>query len=62
MFDHVPEFGKTAQTIGGFVADGKVNTAEAETVVETPVDKIPETWGRLFAGKGRGKLITAVSD
>jgi NADPH-dependent curcumin reductase CurA len=61
LFDHVPEFGAAAQKIAGFIKDGKVNTTHAETVVHAPVDKIPETWALLFAGKSRGKLIKALT-
>ncbi|KAL1635516.1 quinone oxidoreductase [Diplodia intermedia] len=53
---------KIPQAIGALVAavrEGKVVLGEEmETVVETGIEGVPETWMRLFEGMNRGKLVT----
>lgn len=45
--------------IEGWINEGKIS-AEAENVVPTPFEKIPETWAKLFSGTKGGKLVTEI--
>lgn len=58
--DFLSEIPRATAEMAKWIEEGKLS-AEAENVVPTPFDKIPETWQTLFSGTTRpGKLITAV--
>lgn len=58
--DFIPQIPKATGEMAKWISEGKLS-AEAENVVPTPFDKIPETWNTLFSGTSKpGKLITAV--
>lgn len=58
MLDVAPRFGEIVGKIAGWAKEGKIKLDEAETVVPTKIDDIPQTWQRLFRGENRGKLVT----
>jgi NADPH-dependent curcumin reductase CurA len=58
VLDVKDRYGEIVQKIAGWIKEGKVKLDEAETVVPTKIEDIPQTWQRLFRGENRGKLVT----
>lgn len=59
LLDYMAEIPKAIGDLVQAVQEGKILlNAESETVVETGIEGVPETWMKLFEGANRGKLIT----
>ncbi|KAH7056898.1 hypothetical protein B0J12DRAFT_595075 [Macrophomina phaseolina] len=59
LLDYMEEIPRAIAELVKAVQDGKIVLGEeSETVVETGIEGVPETWMRLFDGANKGKLIT----
>lgn len=57
----MPRAPQIRKEIAGWIRDGKIKADGTDEVVDTPVDRIPETYMKLYDGtKHPGKLITHV--
>ncbi len=57
-FDNTEVLKEAVSDMTKWIEEGKIDVTESETVVDTVFEDIPKTWGRLFVGENRGKLIT----
>lgn len=59
LLDYMDEIPAAIGKLVQAVQEGKIVLGEeSETVVETGIEGVPETWTKLFDGFNRGKLIT----
>ena len=57
VMDYAKDYGKAAHEMGMYIAQGKLKSKEA---VYEGIENFYETFGRLFSGEKRGKLILKV--
>lgn len=58
VLDMLPKWMQAVTDLKKWISEGKIQTNQAETIVDAPLEKVPEVWQRLFKGENRGKLIT----
>ena len=58
IFDYLDRAGKAISDLSGWIKEGKIETTGGEMVVDTKFEDVPKTWGMLFEGGNKGKLIT----
>lgn len=58
MLDYLEHVPAAMQVLIAATADGRLDLSDAETVVEAPLEQVPEVWTRLYTGENRGKLVT----
>lgn len=62
VFDYLHKRKEVMEVFLQAVNDGRLKLDEkSETVVETRFEQVPQTWGMLFDGGNRGKLVTKIT-
>lgn len=59
VMDYAKDYGKAAQEMGMWIAQGKLKSKEA---IYDGIENFQETFGRLFSGEKQGKLILKVKE
>lgn len=59
VMDYAKDYGKAAQEMGIWIAQGKLKSKEA---IYDGIENFQETFGRLFSGEKQGKLILKVKE
>lgn len=59
VMDYAKDYGRAAQEMGMWIAQGKLKSKEA---IYDGIENFYETFGRLFSGEKRGKLILKVKE
>ncbi len=57
VMDYAKDYGKAAQEMGGWIAQGKLKSKEA---IFDGIENFQETYARLFSGDKKGKLVLKV--
>ncbi len=57
VMDYAKDYGKAAMEMGGWIAEGKLKSREA---IFDGIENFYDTFGRLFSGEKKGKLILKV--
>lgn len=58
VIDHAAKFSHMEEVLRKALAEGKLDIAEGEHVVDTKFEEVPGTWLKLFEGANTGKLVT----
>ena len=60
--DFFSRLGEAIQGLSGALKSGQLKLEGAETLIKSPFEGIPETWGTLFTGGNTGKLVTQIAE